>query len=67
MVMNGKATGTSALRLTDRLLLASQMNMTMKATFDGPDNARMLMDMDMTMSSKGEALGLCTAPAKKKS
>lgn len=67
VVMNGQATGTSSLRLTDRLPLASQMVMTMKATFDGPDNARMLMDMDMTMQSKGEALGLRTAPAKKKS
>lgn len=67
VVMNGQATGTSSLRLTDRLPLATQMSMTMKASFDGPDNARMLMDMDMTTSSQGEALGLRTAPAKKKS
>lgn len=67
VVMNGQASGTSSLRLTDRLPVASQMVMTMKATFDGPDNTRMLMDMDMTMQSKGEALGLRTAPARKKS
>ncbi|RTL34591.1 MAG: hypothetical protein EKK53_25820 [Burkholderiales bacterium] len=67
VVMNGQATGTSALRLTDRLPLTSRMAMTMKASFDGPDNTRMLMDMDMTMQSKGESLGLRTAPAKKKS
>lgn len=67
VAMTGQASGTSALRLTDRLPVASHMVMTMKATIDGPDNARMLMDMDMTMQSKGEALGLRTAPAKKKS
>lgn len=67
VVMNGQASGTSSLRLNDRLPVASQMALTMKATFDGPDNSRMLMDMDMTMQSKGEALGLRTAPAKKKS
>jgi len=67
MTMDGTGKGTSALRLTDRLPLSTQMSMDMKMTMDGPDNARMLMDMVMDMQSKGEALGIRQAPAKKKS
>lgn len=63
MVMTGSGKGTSSLRLADRLPLASQMAMDMKMTMDGPDNARVLMDMDMVTTSKGESLA---RPAAKK-
>lgn len=66
MAMTGSGQGTSSLRLTDRLPLDTQLGMDMKMTVDGPDNMRMLFDMTMDMASKGEALGLRSAPAKKK-
>lgn len=67
MAMTGSGKGTSSLRLTDRLPLNTRLGMDMKMTVDGPDNMRMLFDMNMDMTSKGEALGIRQAPAKKKS
>ena len=49
--------------MSDRLPLSSQLTMDMKMTMDGPDNNRILMDMDMTLRSKGESLA---KPAAKK-
>ncbi|MFG6486825.1 hypothetical protein ACG04R_09090 [Roseateles sp. BYS78W] len=70
MAVNGSGKGTSSLRLADNLQLASRLAMDMKMTMDGPDNTRMLMDMDMTVLSKGESLAkpvIAKAPLKKKS
>lgn len=64
MAVTGSGKGTSALRLADRLPLASQLAMDMKMVMDGPDNGRMTIDMDMVMRSTGE--NLAQAPAKKK-
>ncbi len=64
VVMTGGGKGSSSLRLADRLPLASQLSMDMKMTMDGPDLFRSLMDMDMTMQSKGESLAK-PAPKKK--
>ena len=63
MLVTGNGKGTSSLRLADRLPLASRLAMDMKMTMNGPDNGRMLMDMDMVMQSKGESLA---KPAAKK-
>jgi len=70
MAVNGSGKGTSSLRLADNLQLASRLAMAMQMTMDVPDNTRMLMDMDMTVLSKGESLAKPTtakAPVKKKS
>jgi hypothetical protein len=69
MVITGNGKGTSSLRLADRLQLASRLAMDMKMTMNGPDNGRMLMDMDMNVQTKGESLAkpaAAKAPAKKK-
>ena len=66
MKIKATGSGSSALRLSDRLPLSSQMKMDMKMVADGPDNARMTMDMDMTMTSKGESLPRGAAAKKKK-
>jgi hypothetical protein len=63
MVINGSGKGKSSLRLADRLPLATALDMDMQMTVDVPDNGRMLMDMSMTMKSKGESLA---KPAAKK-
>lgn len=67
LTLDGTGKGTSALRLADRLPLATDLTMDMKMAMDGPDNARMLMDMTMVTRAKGETLGIRQAPAKKKS
>lgn len=56
VVINGSGKGSSSLRLADRLQLASRLAMHMKMTTNGPDNGRMLMEMDMNTRSKGESL-----------
>lgn len=63
-----KATGSgsSSLRLSDRLPLNSQIKMDMKVVADGPDNARMTMDMNMTVQSRGESLARGAAEKKKR-
>jgi hypothetical protein len=61
---SGTAKGTSALRLSDRLPLSSQLAMDMRMNMQGPDNARMSFDMALSMKSEGESLG--KARAKKK-
>lgn len=69
MQIGGSGKGTASLRLADRLPLANQLAMDMKMTMNGPDNGRMLMDMDMVVVSKGESLAkpaAAKAPAKKK-
>ena len=69
MVITGNGKGTSSLRLADRLQLASRLAMDMKMTMNGPDNGRMLMDMDMVVQTKGESLAkpaAAKAPTKKK-
>ncbi|MFG6431976.1 hypothetical protein [Roseateles sp. LYH14W] len=69
MQIGGSGKGTASLRLADRLPLASRLAMDMKMTMNGPDNGRMLMDMDMVVVSKGESLAKPAAaktPAKKK-
>jgi hypothetical protein len=68
MQIHGNGTGTSSLRLSDRLPLASQLDMDVKMDMQGPDNGRMFMDMQMKMNAKGESLAKpAVAPAKKKS
>lgn len=66
--IGGSGKGTASLRLADRLPLANRLAMDMKMTMNGPDNGRMLMDMDMVVVSKGESLAKPAAksPAKKK-
>lgn len=69
MQIGGSGKGTASLRLADRLPLSSKLAMDMKMTMNGPDNGRMLMDMDMVVASKGESLAKpapTKAPAKKK-
>lgn len=63
MVVTGSGKGSSSLRLADRLQQASRLAMHMEMTMNGPDNGRMLMEMDMDMQSKGESLA---KPAAKK-
>lgn len=63
IAINGRGTGTSSLRLADRLPLNSQMAMDMQMTMNMPDNGLMHMDMAVAMSSKGESLAPA-APAK---
>ena len=63
MLINGSGKGTSSLRLSDRLPLASRLAMDMKMTMNGPDNGRMYIDMDMVVASQGESLA---KPAAKK-
>lgn len=65
MAITGSGKGSSSLRLSDRLPLASQLTMTLKMTMNGPDNGRMFMDMDMDMTSKGESLAKPAAAKKK--
>ena len=70
MDVTGNGKGTSALRLADNLQLASKLAMDMKMSIAGPDNTRMLIDLDMQVQSKGESLAkpvAAKAPAKKKS
>ncbi len=66
MVMKGSGKGTSTLRLADQLPLSTQLAMNMQMTVDGPDNSRMLMDMVMDTTSKGENLAKKPAAAPKK-
>ena len=54
IVIAGTGKGSSSLRLADRLPLASRLAMDMKMTMNGPDNGRMLMDMEMVVQTKGE-------------
>ena len=74
VVVNGSGKGSSALRLADRLPLSNQLAMDMQMSVNTPDNALMLIDMNMVMQSKGESLAKpaaakaqVQAPAKKKS
>jgi hypothetical protein len=66
--IGGTGTGTSSLRLADRLPLTSNLKMTMTLTMKMPDNGVMLMDMDMDVRAKGESLAKAAAakPAAKK-
>lgn len=66
MVIAGTGKGTSSLRLADRLPLGTRLAMDMKMTMNGPDNGRMLMDMDMVMQAKGESLAKAAPAAAKK-
>lgn len=66
MVIAGTGKGTSSLRLSDRLPLGNRLAMEMKMTMNGPDNGRLLMDMDMVMQAKGESLARPAAAAAKK-
>jgi len=66
MKIKATGSGSSSLRLSDRLPLSSQMKMVMKMVADGPDNTRMTMDMDMTLQSRGESLARGTAAKRKK-
>ncbi len=68
MQLTGTGAGTSSLRLSDRLPLASQLGMEVKMNMQGPDNGRMTMDMQMQVQARGESLAKpAAAPAKKKS
>lgn len=64
MKMQGRATGSSALRLADRLPLASSLAMDMQMTADMPDNGQTLMDMSLAMKSRGESLAKPAAKAR---
>jgi hypothetical protein len=65
ILATGSGKGTSALRMADRLQLASHLAMDMQMTMSMPDNGQMFMDMNMQMQSKGESLAKAV-PAKKK-
>lgn len=56
MHMEGRGAGTTRLRLADRLVTASQMNMDIQMTMGQPEASTMRMDVKMTMESKGESL-----------
>lgn len=67
MQLTGTGKGSSTLRLADRLALSTQLDMDMKMEMQVPGNGRVLMDMQMKIQSKGEAVGKpAAAPAKKK-
>ncbi len=56
MKLHGSGKGTSALRLSDRLPLSSDLTMDMQMSADMPDGNRMNLDMTMAMKARGESL-----------
>lgn len=65
MQARGTGKGTSSLRLSDRLPLATRLDLDMQVTMQGPDETLMNADMKLAMTSQGENLTRSARKAKR--